>query len=317
MKFALILCIAVISDGILGDPRSFPHPVRFLGHVINFWRGIFFTDTGSYIRGLAVVIMTVITAGLSVCLALFVTGGSVILEVYLLYSAIAWRDLKDETLPVFLSLMKHDIDGARKNLSYVVGRDTENLDEAGIIRAVIETVAENSVDGVMSVIFFAAVGWAVGGDYGMCAAVWVFKSASTLDSMLGYESFGRFGSPSAKLDDIMNFIPARLGGVIIILAGLFTGTGKNVREAFGVFMSDRLKHKSPNSAHGESAFAGVLGVRLGGGAEYGGKFESRPCLNENANDPEISDIIEAWRLLDISCLLSAVFCFPLGCELFL
>ncbi|MBQ3447632.1 MAG: cobalamin biosynthesis protein, partial [Synergistaceae bacterium] len=180
----------------------------------------------------------------------------------------------------------------------------ENLSETEISRAVIETVAENSVDGVMSVIFFAAIGHVIWGEYGACVLVWLFKAASTLDSMLGYESYGCYGSPSARLDDIMNFIPARLGGVIIILAGMFTG-GK-VREAWRVFVSDRLKHKSPYSAHGESAFAGVLGVRLGGGACYGGKFEARGWLNESARDPEAGDIIRAWRVLDAACMMAVV-----------
>ncbi|MBQ6113983.1 MAG: cobalamin biosynthesis protein, partial [Synergistaceae bacterium] len=114
------------------------------------------------------------------------------------------------------------------------------------------------------------------------------------------ESMGKFGTASARLDDVMNFIPARLGGLIIVLAG------GNFRGALRVFMNDRLKHKSPNSAHGESAFAGVLGVRLGGGAYYGGKFEAREWLNEGGREPEVGDILRAWRVLDASCLLSIV-----------
>ena len=303
MKFAVVLTLAVILDEIIGDPRNFPHPVRLIGHAVNFWHKIFFRHD-SFFHGLAVVIMTLITAGLFVFSALYFSGGFVILQVYLLYSALAWRDLKDETLPVLLSLMTHDIDGARKFLSFVVGRDTENLNEAEISRAVIETVAENSVDGVMSVIFFAALGHVVNDCYGMCVSVWLFKSASTLDSMLGYESFGKFGTPLARLDDILNFIPARIAGVIIIMAGFFTGG--NVRESLRVFLSDRLKHKSPNSAHGESAFAGVLGVRLGGGAFYGGEFEAGEFLNECGNVPGVCDIIRAWRVLDVSCWIACV-----------
>lgn len=303
MKFALILLLAVIADEIFGDPRTLPHPVRLIGRVITFWQKIFFRHD-SFFHGLAVVIITLVTTGLSVFTALYFTGSNVILQVYLIYSAIAWRNLKDETFPVLSALMNHDVEGARKSLSFVVGRDTENLNEAGITCAVIETVAENSVDGVMSVIFFAAVGHAVSRTWGMCIAVWLFKSASTLDSMLGYESLGRFGTPSAKLDDILNFIPARLGGIIIILAGIIEGC--NVREALRVFISGRLKHKSPNSAHGESAFAGVLGVRLGGGAFYGGKFEARPCLNEKGNEPSSGDILRAWRVLDVACWVSVV-----------
>ena len=303
MKFATVLTLAIILDELLGDPRNFPHPVRLIGNVINFWHKIFFRHD-SFFHGLAVVIMTLITAGLFVFSALYFSEGSVILQVYLLYAAVAWRDLKDETLPVFLSLMSHNLDESRNFLSFVVGRDTQTLNEAEISRAVIETVAENSVDGVMSVIFFAALGYFVNDCYGMCVSVWLFKSASTLDSMLGYESFGRYGTPSARLDDILNFIPARIAGVIIIMAGAFTGC--NVREALRVFLSDRLKHKSPNSAHGESAFAGVLGVRLGGGAFYGGEFEPGEPLNEGGNVPGVCDIVRAWRVLDVSCWIAVI-----------
>ncbi len=292
--------MAVILDAILGDPRNFPHPVRLIGHVIDFWRQIFFNGTDSFVRGLVVSAMTLITAGLFAWTLLYVSDYNVAVKVYLLYSALAWRDLKDETRPVYQSLITNDIQSARRYLSFVVGRDTEKLNKTEIVRAVIETIAENSVDGVMSVIFFAAVGNAVNPDYGACVCVWLFKAASTLDSMLGYESMGKFGTPAARLDDILNFIPARLGGLVIILAG------GNFREALRVFMRDRLKHKSPNSAHGESAFAGVLGVRLGGGAYYGGKFEAREWLNEVGREPEVGDISRAWKVLDASCLLSIV-----------
>ena len=248
------------------------------------------------------VVITLITAGLFIWALLYVSGFNIAVKVYLLYSALAWRDLKDETRPVYQSLITNDIQSARRYLSYVVGRDTEKLNETEIVRATIETIAENSVDGVMSVIFFAAIGHAVNPLWGMGVSVWLFKAASTLDSMLGYESMGKFGTPSARLDDMMNFLPARIGGAIIILAGVFAGG--NFREAFRVFMNDRLKHKSPNSAHGESAFAGVLGVRLGGGAYYSGKFEARAWLNEGGREPEAADILRAWRLLDVSCSLS-------------
>ena len=304
MTFAGTLTLAVILDATLGDPRNFPHPVRLIGHVITFWHGAFFNGTGSFVRGLAVVIMTLMTAGLLVAGTLHVSGCSVIVQVYLLYSAVAWRDLKDETRPVYLALLSHDLPNARKYLAFVVGRDTDSLDEAGIVRAVIETVAENSVDGVMSVLFFAAMGHVVGGEYGACVGVWLFKSASTLDSMLGYESLGRYGTPSARLDDILNFIPARLGGLIIVMAGVFTGG--NVGEGWRVFVSDRLRHKSPNSAHGESAFAGVLGVRLGGGACYGENLEARAWLNESARDPVAGDIVGAWRVLDVACVIGVI-----------
>ena len=300
MEFPLILCLAVALDAILGDPRNFPHPVRLIGNLIDFCYNRLRNFVNSFLIGLAVMVITLVIAGLFVRILLYISGFNIAMKVYLLYSALAWRDLKDETRPVYQSLITHDIARARVYLSYVVGCDTKNLNETEIVRAVIETIAENSVDGVMSVIFFAAVGNALDPDYGACVCVWLFKAASTLDSMLGYESMGKFGTASARLDDVMNFIPARLGGLIIVLAG------GNFRGALRVFMNDRLKHKSPNSAHGESAFAGVLGVRLGGGAYYGGKFEAREWLNEGGREPEVGDILRAWRVLDASCLLSIV-----------
>ncbi len=240
--------------------------------------------------------LTLLTTGLAVFLLLYLSGCNAIIQVYLLYSALAWRDLKDETAPVLSCLMSHDLPNARKYLSRVVGRDTDMLNETEITRAVIETIAENSVDGIMSVIFFAALGLALNASYGAALCVWLFKASSTLDSMIGYEELQEFGRASARLDDILNFIPARLGGMAIVIAG---------RRGFKVFMRYRLKHKSPNSAHGESAFAGVLGVRLGGGAYYGGKFEEREYLNPEGRDPEPFDIVRAWRLLDMSCSLFA------------
>lgn len=309
MLFAEILTLAVILDSILGDPKSFPHPVRLIGHVITFLHKAIFTGNDSFLRGLVVMITTLTATGLIVGTILHVSGGNIIVQVYLLYSAIAWRDLKDETRPIFTSLINHDIISARRYLSYVVGRDTDNLTETEISRATVETIAENSVDGVMSVIFFAAIGHAVSDVWGMCVCVWLFKAASTLDSMLGYESFGRYGTPSARLDDILGFIPARIGGVIIVMAGMFAGGRVKVREAWRVFMSDRLRHKSPNSAHGESAFAGVLGVRLGGGAYYGGKFEVRAWLNEAGREPEAWDIVRAWKVLDAACVIAVIAAF--------
>ena len=311
MDFPLVLCLAVILDAIFGDPRNFPHPVKLIGNVISFWYNN--SHVNSFLTGLVVVIITIATTGLFVFALLYISGFNIAVKVYLLYSALAWRDLKDETRPVYQSLIANDIQSARRYLSYVVGRDTGKLNETEIIRAVIETIAENSVDGVMSVIFFAAVGNAVNPSWGMGVFVWIFKAASTLDSMLGYENMGKFGTPSARLDDMMNFLPARIGGVIIILSGIFAGG--NVRETSRVFIRDRLKHKSPNSAHGESAFAGVLGVRLGGGAYYGGKFEARAWLNKGGREPEALDILRAWRVLDASCLLSIVIIIILSLQL--
>ena len=158
MNFALVLSLAVLTDRILGDPKNFPHPVKLIGRVINFWQKILFTDKDSFIRGLALCVLTLCTAGLFVFALLYLSKNNFFVQVYLIYSALAWRDLKDETEKIFFALLKNNLDEARKFLSFVVGRDTEKLNAAEIICAVIETISENSVDGVISVIFFAALG---------------------------------------------------------------------------------------------------------------------------------------------------------------
>ena len=289
--FVLELCLAVLADLVLGDPKNFFHPVKLIGKFINLGQKFLFKEN-SFSRGLVLCLLTLGMTGLFVWLVLYLTGNNFFVRIYLLYSALAWRDLKDETEIIFQALLNKNLKEARKFLSYVVGRDTENLNETEITRAVIETISENSIDGVMSVIFFAALGNLIFGSYGMILSVWLFKAASTLDSMVGYKKYKNFGLISARLDDILNFIPARLGGFITAFPNI---------NAIKIFLHDRKNHASPNSAHGESAFAGVLNIKLGGGAFYDGVFISRPFINENAREPEIFDIVRAWNLLDISC----------------
>ena len=150
------------------------------------WEKKFFFRENSFLFGLALVFFTVFATGFFTWAALYLSNNNSLVRIYFLYSALAWRDLKDETETIFQALSKKNLNDARKFLSYVVGRDTENLNETEIIRAVIETIAENSIDGVISVIFFAAVGNLFFGSYGMILSVWIFKAVSTLDSMVGY-----------------------------------------------------------------------------------------------------------------------------------
>ena len=308
--FGIVLFCAVILDAVLGDPQNFPHPVVFIGRFIDFWHKRLYTSPRSFWRGLILCAGTILITVFFVWMILYVSSCNVIVKIYLLYSALAWRDLKDETAPVLECLLKKNLPNARKYLARVVGRDTQNLTETEISRAAIETIAENAIDGVMSVLFWAGLGQVMNSEYGACIFVWAFKAVSTLDSMVGYESLGRYGTPSARLDDALNFIPARLGGMVIVLAGWVMGRGW---EALRAFVFERLKHKSPNSAHGESAFAGALGVRLGGGAFYGGVFEGRDYINPNGRDPKLEDIITAWKVLDISCTLFTILVIFLTC----
>ena len=301
MNFSLELSLAILIDLILGDPKNFFHPVKLIGKLIDALRKFLFQED-SFIRGLALCLLTISATGLFVWLVLYLTGNNFFVRIYFLYSALAWRDLKDETEIIFFALLNGNLIEARKFLSYVVGRDTENLDETEITRAVIETISENSIDGVISVIFFAALGYLITSYFLLSNSylllfVWIFKAVSTLDSMVGYKKYKSFGAASARLDDILNFIPARLGGFIIACQSV---------KAIKIFLRDRKKHSSPNSAHGESAFAGVLNIKLGGGAFYGKKFEARPFINSEAREPEIFDIVRAWKLLDESCGAFAV-----------
>lgn len=308
MQFPIIFALAVLLDLTMGEINFLPHPVKLIGRLINFLQAKLF-DLHSFKNGLAVTCITLFAAGLVCYLLLYISDCNDLIKIYLLYAALSWRDLKDETRPVLYCLMSQDLGGARKFLSRVVGRDTQNLSELEITRAVIETISENAIDGIISVMFYSWLGSCVNNSYGAYIFVWLFKAASTLDSMIGYKNLYEFGQPSAKLDDILNFIPARIGGVIIIISGGI----KNIRRAIKIFCQDRLKHSSPNSAHGESAFSGVLNIKLGGGAYYNNKFIARPYLNESGNEPEIFDIVRAWQLLDISCALFAVIIIFLAC----
>ena len=315
MTFSTELCLALLLDLLLGDPPRLPHPVVGVGCLITLWEGWLCPPPQNrgqaFLRGVAlwalVVLSTLAAVGALLCGArasgpLFGAAATA----YLLCSALAWRSLKDETLPVALALFSGDLPAAREAVSRVVGRDTASLDEAGVVRAAVETVAENSVDGVLSVLFWAALGQALAGEWGMVLFVWIFKAASTMDSMVGYndERYHDFGRFAARMDDLLNFIPARLGGLVILAAGACLGM--DIRGGVRAFLRDRKKHKSPNSAHGESAFAGLLGLSLGGGAEYGGVFEERPWLGDGERTPRPADILRAHKLLDASCALFAL-----------
>lgn len=299
---------ALLLDAFLGDPTWLPHPVRLVGLLVTFYEKIFYSEKDGKIRGIAFCISVITTVAGFIALMIFVAGHAgiyiqAVLNIYLLYSAIAFKSLKDESFPIVASLDSGDIELARKQVGRIVGRDTERLDHYGVIRATIETIAESYIDGIISVLFWMTAGFILGH---AALFTWIFKAASTMDSMVGYDSerYHDFGWAAAKLDDILNFIPARLGAVIAICAGGLAGM--DYRRAWKIFLRDRLNHKSPNSAHGESVFAGLLGIRLGGGAFYSGEWESRPTLGEDLRDPEPGDIIRAHNILNISAVLCTV-----------
>ena len=305
---------ALLLDALFGDPKWPPHPVTLIGRLITFYEKIFYSPTDGRRRGIifcAAVLATVaavVTAGMTIA-GLFGGWAQRAFSIYLLYAALALKSLKDESLPVARALADGDLERARRQVGRIVGRDTERLDAAGVTRAAVETIAESYIDGVVSVLF-----WMTAGTFFGQAAVfaWLFKAASTMDSMVGYddERYHDFGWAAAKLDDALNFIPARLGAVIAVGAGALANM--DYRRAWRIFLRDRLNHKSPNSAHGESVFAGLLGIRLGGGAFYGGEWEARPALGDDLREPEPDDILRAHYILNISAALCAVLIFALA-----
>lgn len=296
---------AMLLDAILGDSKKITHPVELIGKMILFFEKLFYGGNNRKINGLAFCASVLFTVGTLVFAALSAAAWLhpavyAIFNIYLLYAAIAYRSLKDEALSVAEALAGGNLASARSLLSRIVGRDTQILLENGVARAAVETVAESYIDGVVSVVFYMTLGY-----FWNAAALlaWLFKAVSTMDSMVGYddERYGNFGFAAAKLDDVLNFIPARLGAIIAVAAAAFSHYDYML--ALKIFPRDRLKHKSPNSAHGESVFAGLLGISLGGGAYYDGKYEKRPQIGDDLRQPEPQDIWRACDILDRAYML--------------
>lgn len=287
--------IGFIVDFFLGDPRSLPHPVVGIGKLISLIekrlrRG----DKGDLTRGAVTVVLV---AGISALLpaALLVLAWKIhpaaylFLESVMCWQLVAARDLVRESRAVQRALDAGDIEGARRAVSMIVGRDTDKLDRDGICRAAVETVAENTSDGVIAPLFWMGLFGAVGGFF--------YKAVNTMDSMIGYknEKYLLYGRAAAKLDDLVNFLPARLSALLMILVCPLLGL--DVKGAFRIFMRDRAKHESPNSAQTESVCAGALGVRLAGDAFYGGVLHKKEFIGDPARDIEPRDIERAGRLM--------------------
>ncbi len=224
-----------------------------------------------------------------------------VFNIYFIYTALAARCLGDESLKVYRILKSGDLDAARRQLAMLVGRQTENLNEKEIIRGAVETTAENTVDGIISPMVYAVLGsfFALGAPF-----AYAFKAINTLDSMVGYtnDKYINFGWASAKLDDLANFIPARISGLIIPIAALLCG--KSFVKSFRIMRRDRRNHKSPNSAYPETAFAGALGIRLGGSSIYFGKVVVKPTIGDPDKELELKDISNAVRLMHTASLIT-------------
>lgn len=303
----LILIAAYLLDLLFGDPVYRLHPVRLIGRGIEalerilrrrgqngFGGGIFL------LAGMCLIILLIYEALLQLNIRL-----EWIINLYLLYSLLALKDLTDHAQRVQSALADNDTDRARAEVQMIVGRDAALLDRGGICRAAIESVAENFVDGFLSPVFWYAAGVLTFGttDAGI-AFLLIFKTVSTLDSMVGYrnERYILFGRASARTDDVLNFLPARLSIPLIAIAAHFSGL--NVRRTLRIGWQDRLKHASPNSAHAEAAVAAALDIRLGGPTSYAHGTVDKPWLNENGQEADETTLARALGLIRTAALLT-------------
>lgn len=286
--------IAYGMDLIFGDPVWFPHPVRGMGWLIQQLEKALRRGRAEKLLGCLLMVIVVggtysLTAGLLFWAFRLHPMFQYVVTLVLLWTTLANKDLYAESERVRTALLAEDYPRARQMLSRIVGRDTETLEEADIARATVETIAENVVDGITAPMFYAFLGGA--------PAALAYKAANTLDSMVGYrnERYKNFGWASARLDDVLNFVPARITGILI--PPLAACIGFSAKQSWLVFWRDRKKHPSPNSAHAESAFAGALEVQLGGVSTYDG-VSSRKELLGNARHPFIiATIRKAHRLM--------------------
>lgn len=304
---AIALFLGILLDFIIGDPQGWYHPVMGIGWLITkmekLLRQLFpKTQKGERIAGifLAILVVGVSTLFPAIFLALFyqiqpIAG--ILLEAAMCGSLLAAKSLKTESMKVGKALETEGITAGRKAVSMIVGRDTESLSETGVVKAAVETVAENTSDGVVAPMFFMALFGGVGGFF--------YKSVNTMDSMVGYknEKYQYFGTAAALLDDIVNFIPARLSALLMVLACPFCGL--DMRGAWRIFQRDRYNHASPNSAQTEAVMAGALQVQLAGDAWYFGKKYEKPTIGDDIRPIEITDIKRSNRLMYATTILSA------------
>lgn len=308
LQMMLPLVIGFVLDLMLGDPGWLYHPVRLMGHLITgaqrIIRRCFFKTPGGERAGGAALVLVVLGAGTAV--PAWILWASyrwnfwlgIVIESFMCYQILAVKSLKTESDKVFQALEEGDLEAARKSVSMIVGRDTRNLTEEGVIKAAVETVAENTSDGVTAPMFYMALGGAVLG--------FAYKAVNTMDSMVGYknERYRYFGTAAARLDDVVNYLPARLSAGCMILGSALTRM--DVKNACRVYLRDRKKHKSPNAAQTESVMAGALGVELAGDAWYFGTLYQKPTIGDPLREIEPEDIRKAHKLLYATAALSLV-----------
>lgn len=303
--------VGFILDLICGDPNWLPHPIRAIGWLIQKGEALVRpllpkSKQGERIGGTLLAIGVIGIAFvvpyylLKACYGMHPILGFVV-EVVMCYQILATKCLRDESMKVYTALKLGDLTKARYNVSMIVGRDTASLDEVGVAKATIETVAENTSDGIIGPLMFLVIGGAPLG--------FAYKAINTLDSMIGYKNdkYQYFGTFGARLDDVANYIPARISAYLMILGSVFCKMDR--KGAYRMYKRDRYNHKSPNSAHTEATCAGALGIQLAGDAYYFGVLHKKPTIGDAKRSVEIEDIKRTNDLMYATCILGLVlFC---------
>lgn len=300
MELIIKIWIAFILDLIFGDPENITHPVQIIGKLIEILEKILLRKKYKVLTGGLLAIITILS---TYFICYFISKNIknpifAILEIYLMYTIFSINSLEREGKKVYNILKKGDIEVARKELSYLVSRDTNEMDEKMIIRSTMETISENTVDGVIAPMFYMILG-------GLPLAM-TYKAINTLDSMVGYknEKYIEFGKISAKIDDVANFIPARITGILIVIVAFILKY--DYKNSFKIFMRDRKNHSSPNSGHPEASVAGAIGVQFGGKVSYFGKNVEKPTIGNKVKEFETEDILKNIKIMKITAIIGLV-----------
>ena len=307
LTLVIKIWIAYVLDLIFGDPQNIIHPVQIIGKMVNIGEksllGKKYKSDRKY-KFFAGMILNITVISLTYGITYLIRRTSensiifTVAEIYLMYTIFSINSLAREGNRVYNILKEGNIERARKDLSYLVSRDTETMDEKMIIRSTMETISENTVDGIVAPMLYMFLG-------GLPLSM-TYKAINTFDSMVGYknEKYMDFGKFSAKLDDVANFIPARITGILIVIASMILGY--DYKNSLKIFIRDRKNHSSPNSGHAEAGVAGALGVQFGGKVSYFGKEVDKPIIGDKTKDFELEDIKKNIKIMYAASFLSLV-----------
>lgn len=314
MKYHIVaFFFGFLLDLLLGDPYCLPHPIRLIGNLISgLEKRLLGQDVkrnekkelrnGKLLVSIVIFLTVFVTAFLLIGAYLVHPYLGILVELIMTYQILATKCLKIESMKVYKCLKSEGLEAARKAVSMIVGRDTAALDEEGVAKAAIETVAENTSDGVIAPMLYTALGGPVLG--------FLYKAINTMDSMVGYKNdkYLYFGRAAAKLDDIVNYIPARISAYLMILASFMSGKSFDGRHAYKIYKRDNRNHASPNSAQTESVCAGALGIQLAGDASYFGRVVKKPYIGDALREAEYEDIKRVNHLMYLTAWISEILC---------